>query len=58
MWEFMIFYWAFSSLATFAMMRSDDCTWLDSIFGGILAGVVFFPIALGVAIAKIHKVKK
>ena len=55
MWGFIIFYWAFSSLVTFAMMRSDDCSWFDSIFGGVIVGVIFFPITLGVALGKIRK---
>lgn len=57
MWGFIIFYWAFSSIVTFAMMRTDDCSWFESIFGGVLAGVVFFPLTLGVAFGKILKLK-
>lgn len=53
MMGFIIFYWVFSSLVTFAIMRNDDCSWLISIFGGMVIGAVAFPIILGISIGKI-----
>jgi hypothetical protein len=50
---FLIFYWIFSAIVTAMIMKSDDCSWFWAIFGGVVIGMFFFPIAFGRAISNI-----
>lgn len=50
---FLIFYWIFSAIVTAMIMKSDDCSWFWAIVGGVVIGSIFFPIALGRAIANL-----
>lgn len=50
---FLIFYWIFSAIVTVTIMKSDDCSWFLAIFGGVVIGMIFFPIALGRVMANI-----
>ena len=48
---FLIFYWIFSAIVTAMIMKSYNCSWGLAIFGSVVIGGFFFPIAFGRAIS-------